>query len=254
MPMQTEIPLSALRQLWLLCLLSGLILFPAIPGASAATSGPGRISVCDQAAVKAAQLHDVPLDILRAISRVETGRASGARGVQPWPWTVNMEGKGHWFRTRDEALAYVFRHFKRGARSFDVGCFQINFKWHGQAFPSVEAMFDPYENAAYAARFLKSLHGEYGNWSEAAGAYHSRTPGYAKAYAARFDRMRSRLDQMDPDIRHAIAVSPGRSAGPRRGSSKQTARPLTTGGAVRLGSLVPLNSNPAGSRALIEFE
>ena len=47
-----------------------------------------------------------------------------------------MEGKGKWFQTRDEALSYVFKHFKRGARSFDVGCFQINFKWHGQAFPS----------------------------------------------------------------------------------------------------------------------
>ena len=62
--------------------------------------------------------------VLKAISLTETGRKTGGQ-FRPWPWTVNMEGTGHWFDTLDEARAYVSREFKRGARSFDVGCFQI---------------------------------------------------------------------------------------------------------------------------------
>ena len=97
--------------------------------------------LCDRAARAAAQAGGVPLDVLQAIARTETGR-SGESGLQPWPWTVNMEGIGKWFATEDEARAYVFAHFKRGARSFDVGCFQINYRWHGEAFRSIDEMFD----------------------------------------------------------------------------------------------------------------
>lgn len=104
-----------------------------------------------------------------------------------------MEGKGFWFDTLDEARSYVFKEFKRGARSFDVGCFQINYKWHGHAFPSIEAMFDPVENGLYAAKFLKELYQETGSWTAAAGAYHSRTKKYAEPYSARFEKFRSRF-------------------------------------------------------------
>ncbi len=125
--------------------------------------------LCDLAAQRAASDQGVPLDVLRAITRTETGRGGGA-GLQPWPWTVNMEGAGKWFEAEEEARQYVFTHFKRGARSFDVGCFQINYRWHGHAFESIEQMFDPITNAQYAARFLNELFTEFGNWSEAAGA------------------------------------------------------------------------------------
>ena len=87
-----------------------------------------------------------------------------------------MKGTGLWFETEDAARAYVYEHFKRGARSFDVGCFQINYKWHHEAFASIEQMFDPMANALYAARFLGALKAEKGSWVEAAGAYHSRNP------------------------------------------------------------------------------
>ena len=117
--------------------------------------------VCDRAAVAAAAESGVPVSVLKAIALTETGRARGG-STRPWPWTVNMEGKGVWFDNRAAALAYVYEHFKRGARSFDVGCFQINYKWHHQHFASIEEMFDPLANAHYAAEFLRSLHAESG--------------------------------------------------------------------------------------------
>lgn len=79
--------------------------------------------LCEAAAQVAAERTGVPVTVLSAISLTETGRRIGAR-TRPWPWTVNMEGKGKWFDSRAEALDYVRRNHARGARSYDVGCFQ----------------------------------------------------------------------------------------------------------------------------------
>ncbi|EEE39197.1 transglycosylase, Slt family [Rhodobacteraceae bacterium KLH11] len=165
-----------------------------MPGATTA-------AICDRAAQRAARAEGVPLDVLRAITRVETGRSlDGA--LQPWPWTVNREGQGYWFASAVEAKSYVFDIFKSGVRSFDVGCFQINYRWHGTAFRSIDAMFDPDENATYAARFLAELYAEFGSWPAAAGAYHSRTQHHATAYSDRFQTI---LAQLDPAETHRAA-------------------------------------------------
>lgn len=141
--------------------------------------------ICDRAATVVSRETNVPLNVLRAITLTETGRNHDGT-MRPWPWTVNMEGKGVWFDTEDDARAYVYEHFKRGARSFDVGCFQLNYKWHHQGFSSIDEMFDPLASGRYAAKFLSDLFAEKGDWTLAAGAYHSRTPEYAQRYEAKF--------------------------------------------------------------------
>lgn len=153
------------------------------------------VDMCLSTADSAADRHGVPRPVMRALTRTETGRARGG-ALQPWAWTVNMEGAGHWFDSRAEALAYVHREQARGARSFDVGCFQINHRWHGEHFASVEAMFDPDANADYAARFIRELYDETGDWARAAGFYHSRTPEFFNRYRERFARI---LAQGDSD-------------------------------------------------------
>ncbi|WP_424942666.1 transglycosylase SLT domain-containing protein [Aliiroseovarius crassostreae] len=165
------------------------------PQPALATEGDDS-HVCDQIASLASAQTGVPLSVLKAISLTETGRTRGGK-VRPWPWTVNMEGKGVWFDTEDEARAYVYKHFKRGARSFDVGCFQINYKWHHQNFSSLEEMFDPLANGLYAAKFLSELYQEKGNWKDAAGAYHSRTPKFANRYKERFAKHRATYANQD---------------------------------------------------------
>ncbi len=215
--------------------------------AAASIDGAGMSRLCDRAARAAAQAQNVPYDVLRAISRAETGRG-GKTGLHPWPWTVNMEGTGKWFATEDEARAYVFRHFKRGARSFDVGCFQVNYKWHGTAFRSIDDMFDPMLNADYAARFLRGLYDEFGDWSAAAGAYHSRTPTFARSYAARFDKIRGAMAP-DRDMATLPPATAGETGNPAGGGLLALRRPtpLLRQGAKRLGSLVPVT--PAGGRS-----
>lgn len=146
--------------------------------------------LCMLAARDAAQINAVPISVLIAITQTETGRTQN--GVtRPWPWTVNMEGEGHWFADRNSALAFAQAHYDRGVRSFDIGCFQINFRWHGENFASLDQMFDPTANATYAAHFLLDLHEEDGDWSTAAGAFHSRTQEHAETYRARFDAFRT---------------------------------------------------------------
>lgn len=226
---QPEAPRPLCRPLGAV-LLALVLASPAEPTARAA-------AMCDTAAYSAAARTGVPLEVLRAITRVETGRhRDGA--LQPWPWTVNMEGAGRWFDSRAALLDYVERHMARGARSFDLGCFQINYRWHGQAFRSVADMTDPRTGALYAARFLADLYAETGDWAEAAGAYHSRTPVHARRYRARFAEVLSGLDRAVAANRPPDA--PALSGAPRPGGASRPF-PLFAGGGApgSAGSLVP---------------
>jgi len=202
-------------------------------------------ALCETAAERASIESGVPLSVLRAISLNETGRKRNGDMV-PWPWTVNMEGKGKWFDDQDQARAYVYKHYKTGARSFDVGCFQINFKWHGQEFSSIEEMFDPLANARYAAKFLKQLFEEMGDWNAAAGAYHSRTKKYADRYKKRFATYRAGLEDLP-----IVQATASPSNQPRPDPPLANQYPLLQGriGGSTLGSLVPL---APGARRLIE--
>ena len=166
-----------------------LLLSLALPaGPLRADSAETGAQICERAIIAGARRAGLPQDVLHAISLTETGRAQGGR-LRPYPWAINREGKGFWFKNREEALAFAKASVAAGRRSFDVGCFQINYHWHGHNFPSLEAMFDPDTGADYAARFLRGLYAERGNWSAAAGAYHSQTPSRASVYRARFDRI-----------------------------------------------------------------
>ncbi|WP_353311310.1 transglycosylase SLT domain-containing protein [Shimia sp. NS0008-38b] len=159
---------------------------------NSASANTNNAGTCDRVARIVANETGVPTNVLLAITRTETGR--NKNGVlSPWPWTVNMDGKGVWFNSQQEALNYALSHFKAGARSFDIGCFQLNYRWHGQHFNDIAHMFDPTSNARYAAEFLSSLYAETTNWDDAAAAYHSRTPKYADKYKTRFKRIMANL-------------------------------------------------------------
>ena len=245
-----------LRRIRALSLAVPIGLLAALPIQSAAQSSERvrTAGICDIVAVEAARRHSVPVEVLRAIALTETGRRLDGN-TRPWPWTVNMEGDGHWFETQAEARAYVDREVARGARSYDIGCFQINARWHGHAFPSLGAMFDPRMNADYAARFLSELHAEFGDWSRAAGAYHSRTPSLARRYRARFDRFLKGLETLPDTVIAALPETPTPTATPEaRGTSstRENRFPLllAQGQTLSPGSLVRL-SPTAGPSPLL---
>ena len=144
--------------------------------------------ICLRAAAYAEKKHKIPAYILSAIGLTETGRSlptSEGKKFRPWPWTINVEGKGYFFKTKAEAIAAVRAHRASGKKSIDVGCMQVNLRYHGKAFNSPEAAFDPYINASYAGRFLKRLYNEHGSWPKAVERYHSATPKYYTVYRAK---------------------------------------------------------------------
>ena len=212
------------RSFPLAAILSALLAIGAAVPPARADVSEDAIALCERAIANGAAAGGVPQEVLHAISLTETGRAVNGK-LRPWPWAINREGRGFWFATRDEALAFARRSVLDGRTSFDVGCFQINYRWHGHNFPSLESMFDPETSAAYAAKFLRELYAEKGAWTPAAGAYHSRTPEFANRYKDRFERIRAGLagTVLATGAPEAVATDP---AAPRRSRTRLASRPL----------------------------
>ena len=202
-------------------LIVGIALMPQLVDAAADPSAQ-----CDMAAAQASRDSGVPIDILLAITRAETAQGDG----RPWPWTINADGAGNWYADKDQAVAAATAHGSDGTGTFDVGCFQLNIKWHGEGFASLSDMFDPEMNAAYAANFLAQLYQESGDWGAAVSAYHSRTPDLAEAYLAKVKAILN-----DPNVNTAPVAE---AAAPR-----QNLFPLLQAGDQgSAGSIVPLQS------------
>ncbi|ABG29882.1 transglycosylase [Roseobacter denitrificans] len=205
--------------------------------AEASTQNSAARHVCDQAAVQAARSSDVPLSVLKAIARTESGITVDDQ-FAPWPWTVNSEGRGVRFSSAEEAIEYVGLNRQRGVSNIDIGCFQINYKWHGANFSSVQEMFNPYKNALYAANFLTSLYNEFEDWTKAAGAYHSRNTEHSDLYLAKYIPILEQLDQT------------GRLSGAQKQSvTKANSFPLLIGQPAdsTRGSLFPLAASSRGN-------
>ncbi len=188
--------------------------------------------LCADAAQRAANATGVPYDVLVAIALVETGHNS-----RPWPWTVNLGGDGHWLDSREAAEALIAEALEQGLTNIDIGCFQLNYRWHAKAFASVAEMLDPETNALYAAKYLAQHYAGSGDWATAAAAYHSATPEHAERYRARFEAAWS-----DPWA-GTVAVVAAASV------DRLNRFPLLLGGqAGSRGSLVPMTD---GSQRLI---
>jgi hypothetical protein len=138
-------------------------------------------SLCKSAIAGAEAEQRIPDAFLSAIAKVESGR--NVNGViVPWPWTINAEGVGSFFATKEDAIAAVQALQARGVHSIDVGCMQVNLQQHPEAFHALDQAFDPVTNARFAAGLLLTLFGQTGSWPLAAAAYHSQTPTLGAAY------------------------------------------------------------------------
>ena len=164
---------------WLMLVLF-LFACPALAKPPVAANPP---ALCETAAATAEYVGRLPPRLLAAIGITETGRVDPDTGrLRPWPWTINAEGTGQFFETRQQAIAAVKALQARGVQSIDVGCMQVNLMYHPDAFTSLEEAFDPRANALYAAKFLNTLYAGTKDWSRAIAGYHSETPALGDAY------------------------------------------------------------------------
>ncbi len=133
--------------------------------------------------------NSIPTHLLAAIATTESGRYSKSLGMSvPWPWTINVEGKGYHFDSKAEAIAITQSFLAQGYRSIDVGCMQVNLKHHPKAFANLNQAFDPATNVAYSAKFLSTNYRTLGDWIKATAAYHSRTPAHGQRYLGNIER------------------------------------------------------------------
>lgn len=129
---------------------------------------PAVADPCTTAARIASRNTGVPEHVFRALH--------DGKNLQSAPWSVTFAGERTLsFATKEAAQAHVFARFMRGARHFAVGCFQVQYDPRSTDFPTIEAMFDPSENAGAAATELQRLHIEVGTWPAAIAAYRSTT-------------------------------------------------------------------------------
>jgi len=160
---------------------------PAFSAPTASDSAKGGIksSVCEMEMAEAAKRYDVPFGILYAVGLTETGRKGSLQ-----PYALNVNGKGYFAKSANEAMKIFSNARKRGKKLIDLGCMQINYHYHGKHFSSPQAMLNPAANVAYAAKFLRQLYVKEGSWTLAVARYHAgpRNNPAQKRYVCRVMR------------------------------------------------------------------
>lgn len=188
---------------------------------------------CEAMAIRMGKRAGLPDGLLPTISRIEAGRTKNGKR-RAWPWTLNHAGNGLYFDSRTKAFAYLKKTVDGGWQNIDVGCMQINVRWHRQNFDSLSEMLEPSKNIAYAITFLKELHQRTGSWTEAVKHYHSPNPKLGARYHKRYQ---AALEHVASDTKSGrLVASSAANSGPARvdfagaglfgGQNGQTSQPL----------------------------
>lgn len=227
-----------------------------VMGAWLLAAPPAQAISCAEAAGNAEQTWGLPPGLLLAIGDVESGLT---------PYALNVEGRSIHPDSMADAIVTVRNHQMAGVRSIDVGCFQVNLRWHPNAFAYLEQAFDPTANALYAARYLSELYGQSGSWTNAVGLYHSTNPGFQDAYRGQvIARIRAMRNGEALDAEDARNGSPPPPASGRPGlqTDMRAARaaaafietPATsTGRTMRLDANLPSTPPVGRMRPMIEI-
>jgi Transglycosylase SLT domain len=167
------------------------------------------VDACSNAIATAEHAYGVPNGLLTAIGLAESGLLDPRNGFRrPWPWTIDVDGKGRFFASKEDALNAVTTIERSGAHSVDIGCMQINLGQHPGAFQSLAEAFDPLLNADYAARYLLQLHRDGLDWLQAAGSYHSYTPGVQAPYLRLVEQFYAGLRSLPGSVPNSALVLP----------------------------------------------
>jgi len=170
-------------------LMGGILFVIALAPSQDAQSGENvetepQDQLCAKYIAHYQEIEDIPSHLLTAISLVESGRWDDNKKQKfAWPWTVMAEGKGAFLATKALAVAKIKGLQNRGISNIDVGCMQVNLRYHGEAFTSVEQALEPDANVAYAARYLKDLRKKNRSWAQAVAYYHSATWDLNRPYS-----------------------------------------------------------------------
>ena len=133
-------------------------------------------NVCEKNISEIERQIDIPKGLLKAIGLTESGRYLNKSKLTIWPWTINMKTKSLFFDNKSQMLKFLNSQVEKGNYDFDVGCMQVNLKWHGKYFKNISDSIDPKTNISYATSFLYKLKSDHKTWTEAIKRYHSSNP------------------------------------------------------------------------------
>lgn len=123
---------------------------------------------------------NVPKLLLLKVAKIESGIG---RQKTPWPWSIQVQGKSYYFKNKLAATLYIKQLLLLGIENFDVGCFQINWRWHKDKIKTPQELLNPNKNTLIAAQFLDDLKAQHQSWIKAIAYYHSSNPQKGAAYA-----------------------------------------------------------------------
>ena len=170
---------------------SGWLLPPELDDGAQAAMTEGRGGwACAKAETPFILMHtSVDPKVLAGIALNES-----AYNGRAWPWTLNLAGRGFFFRTREDAYGAMRALIAAGRSDFDVGIMQINWACHRQRFASAWDALAPATNIHAAEDILNENYSRTHSIAKAIEYYHSTNPAHGSAYLARFVR---HLDQIN---------------------------------------------------------
>ena len=133
-------------------------------------------NICEKQIIEIERQINIPKGLLKAIGLTESGRYIEKSKKVIWPWTINYKKKSLFFESKSQMLKFLESKVKKGNYDLDVGCMQINLKWHGKYFKKISDSIDPKINISYATSFLFKLKSDFKTWTEAIKRYHSSKP------------------------------------------------------------------------------
>ncbi len=124
---------------------------------------------CSTMIAEVEQRRKIPRGLLMAIAITESGN-----GGQPSPYAMNIAGRSHFADSKAEMAKIISANWSRGVKSIDVGCMQVNLKYHGQKFGRLTDLLDSQTNVEYGAGYLIKLAHDRGSWREGVMDYHNK--------------------------------------------------------------------------------
>jgi len=118
--------------------------------------------------------YEIPYTILYAIALAESGRRlNDSSRHRPWPWVLNVAGRGYYYPSRQAAWDALKSFIDRGERSIDIGLMQVSWKYHKDKLGNTWQALDPYHNLRIAAVILQDCFKQRHDWWASVGCYHS---------------------------------------------------------------------------------
>jgi hypothetical protein len=138
----------------------------------------------------------IPNTLLYAIALTESGQQLKPADVyRPWPWTLNIAGRGYFFDSRLAAWQALTVSLQAGQQSVDIGLMQVNWRYHQDRLGSPWQALEPYHNLRVGAEILQDCYENKHDWWTSVGCYHApknhqRADQYRRRVVSRWQRIK----------------------------------------------------------------